>query len=124
MTADGSVLVVGADGAIGAAVAARLEVGGHPVIRTSRRGTPGTVPLDLATDPATWRLPKGVSTAVLCAAVTSTEACRNHPDEARRVNVEATVELGRRDSMELWIGKEFGKQSLPCVRCRSSPTAT
>ena len=95
MAADGAVLVVGADGAIGAAVAARLEVGGHTVIRTSRRGTPGTVPLDLATDPATWRLPKGVSTAVLCAAVTSTEACRLRPDEARRVNVDAPVALGR-----------------------------
>lgn len=96
MAADGAVLVVGADGAIGAAVAARLEVAGHTVIRTSRRGTPGTVPLDLAADPVMWRLPKGVSTAVLCAAVTSTEACRLRPDEARRVNVDAPVALGRR----------------------------
>ena len=37
MAADGAVLVVGADGAIGAAVAARLEVAGHDVIRTDRK---------------------------------------------------------------------------------------
>ena len=96
MAADGAVLVVGADGAIGAAVAARLEVAGHDVIRTSRRGTPGTVPLDLAADPESWRLPAGVSAAVLCAAITSTEACRLRPDDARRVNVDAPVALGHR----------------------------
>ena len=96
MTADTAVLVVGADGTIGAAVAARLEAAGQSVLRTSRRGTPGTIPLDLAADPASWRLPDGVAAAVLCAAVTSTEVCRSRPDEARRVNVEAPVELGRR----------------------------
>jgi dTDP-4-dehydrorhamnose reductase len=96
MTADAAVLVVGADGTIGAAVAARLEAAGQTVIRTSRRGTPGTIPLDLASDPASWRLPDGVAAAVLCAAVTSTEVCRSRPDEARRVNVDAPVELGRR----------------------------
>lgn len=92
----GGVLVVGADGTIGAAVAARLEAIGHDVIRTSRRRSPETLPLDLAADPASWRLPGGVAAAVLCAAVTSTEACRSRPDEARLVNVEAPVELGRR----------------------------
>jgi dTDP-4-dehydrorhamnose reductase len=96
MAADGAVLVVGADGTLGAAVAARLEVAGHDVIRTSRRGTPGTVPLDLAADPESWRLPDRVSAAVLCAGITSTEACRLRPDEARRVNVDAPVALGRR----------------------------
>jgi len=96
MGTDGAVLVVGAEGLIGAAVAARLEAAGHDVIRTSRRDTPGMVLLDLAGDPASWRLPGGVAAAVLCAAVTSTQACRSRPDEARRVNVEAPVELGRR----------------------------
>ena len=96
MTAGRRVLVVGADGSIGAAVATRLEAAGIVVVRTSRRGTAGSEPLDLTAAAATWRLPPDLSAAVLCAAVTSTEACRNHPDEARRVNVEATVELGRR----------------------------
>jgi dTDP-4-dehydrorhamnose reductase len=96
MVGDGAVLVVGADGTIGAAVAARLEATGRAVIRTTRRDTPGALPLDLAADPASWRLPGGVAAAVLCAAITSTETCRLEPDEARRVNVEAPVEIGRR----------------------------
>lgn len=102
MAGNGEVLVVGADGTIGAAVAARLEAAGVPVIRTSRRvtadrGTIGrSLPLDLAALPAAWTPPPGITTAVLCAAVTSTDTCRDRPDECRRVNVEATIELGRR----------------------------
>jgi len=96
MADDSRVLVIGADGAIGTAVAARLEAAGAAVARTSRRGTSADIPLDLAALPATWSPPPGISAAVLCAAVTSTEACRDRPDEARRVNVEGTLELGRR----------------------------
>jgi len=92
----GAVLVVGADGTIGAAVAARLEATGGRVIRTSRRGTAGSLPLDLAAIPPSWTPPAGVAAAVLCAAVTSTDACREQPEESRRVNVDATVDLGRR----------------------------
>jgi len=96
MAGDARVLVIGADSAIGSAVAARLEAAGAAVARTSRRGTSADIPLDLAALPATWSPPPGISAAVLCAAVTSTEACRDRPDEARRVNVEGTLELGRR----------------------------
>jgi dTDP-4-dehydrorhamnose reductase len=96
MAGDTRVLVIGADGAIGSAVAARLEAAGAAVARTSRRGTSADIPLDLAALPATWSPPPGLSAAILCAAVTSTEACRDRPDEARRVNVESTLELGRR----------------------------
>lgn len=96
MHEDGAVLVVGADGLLGYAVAARLEAEGSRVIRTSRRGTPGMMPLDLAGMPATWAPPTGIAAAVLCAAITSTDECRSRPAESRRVNVEATCELGRR----------------------------
>lgn len=96
MHADGGVLVVGADGLLGAAVASRIEAAGRPVIRTSRRGTPDTLPLDLAALPAAWSPPAGIAAAVICAAITSTDECRARPDECRRVNVEATCELGRR----------------------------
>lgn len=96
MAGEGTVLVVGADGLIGAAVAARLEAAGTPVIRTSRRGSQGSIPLDLATLPAQWSPPPRIATAVLCAGVTSTDECRNNPDACRRVNVEATCTLGRR----------------------------
>ena len=96
MAAGGTVLVVGADGEIGTAVARQLEALGTPVARTSRRGTADSLPLDLAAAASSWALPSGVSAAVLCAAVSSTEACWNDPVEARRVNVEATLELARR----------------------------
>lgn len=96
MPGAGGVLVVGADGLIGAAVAAQLEAAGTPVIRTSRRGSPGSIPLDLAALPAQWSPPSGVAAAVLCAAITSTDECRTRPDDCRRVNVEATCTLGRR----------------------------
>jgi len=94
MADDGAILVVGADGGLGGRVAARLSAGGMRVISTSRRGTPGTWPLDLSSS-APWRLPSGLATAVLAAAVTSTEACRRQPAVARRVNVEASVTLVR-----------------------------
>jgi|688.fasta_scaffold94806_2 dTDP-4-dehydrorhamnose reductase len=96
MPETGRVLVVGADGLVGATVAARLEAAGTSVIRTSRRGSPGSMPLDMSALSTQWSPPPGVAAAVLCAAVTSTEACRDRPDEARRVNVEGTLELARR----------------------------
>lgn len=96
MAEAGGVLVIGAEGMIGAAVSTRLEATGLRVVRTSRRGTAGSLPLDLAAVPAGWTPPAGIATAVICAAVTSTEVCRLQPDAARRVNVEAPLELGRR----------------------------
>lgn len=90
------VLVIGAGGAIGSAVAARLEAAGTAVARTTRRGDSADIPLDLAALPTAWSPPPGISAAVLCAAVTSTEACRDLPDEARRVNVEGTLKLASR----------------------------
>lgn len=96
MAEAGGVLVIGADGTIGSAVAARLEAAGVPVMRTGRRGTAGSMPLDLAAVPGSWAPPEGVAAAVICAAMTSTEACRSRADEARVVNVEAPLELGRR----------------------------
>jgi dTDP-4-dehydrorhamnose reductase len=96
MAGDARVLVVGADGTIGGAVAARLESAGVTVMRTSRRGTAGSIPLDLATLSASWTPPPRITAAVLCAAVTSTDACRDRPEECRRVNVDATLDIGRR----------------------------
>lgn len=90
------VLVVGAEGVLGAAVAARLAAAGTPVVGTSRRGTAGMLPLDLAAAASSWQLPERLQAAVLCAAVTSAAECRMQPAHARLVNVEATVELAAR----------------------------
>jgi len=95
MPDDGAVLVVGGDSALGGRVAARLSAGGVTVISTSRRGTPEAWPLNLAAETSSWKLPSGVATAVLAAAVTSTETCRRQPTDARRVNVEAPVALAK-----------------------------
>jgi dTDP-4-dehydrorhamnose reductase len=90
------VLVVGADGVLGAAVAARLAAGGTPVVGTSRRCTAGMLPLDLAAAASSWQLPGRLHSAVLCAAVTSVAECRMQPAHARLVNVDATVDLAAR----------------------------
>lgn len=96
MGPNADVLVVGADGVVGGAVSACLAARGTPVLGTSRRGTAGFVPLDLAGAPSTWQLPRRVGVAVLCASVTSTAECREHESRARLVNVDATVELAAR----------------------------
>jgi dTDP-4-dehydrorhamnose reductase len=90
------VLVVGAESVLGTALAACLTTRGVRVLGTSRRGTPGLLPLDLAASPSTWNLPKAVGAAVICAATTSTTECRTHPDRARVINVDATVNLAAR----------------------------
>jgi dTDP-4-dehydrorhamnose reductase len=90
------VLVVGAEGVLGTAVSACLTARGMPVVGTSRRGSPGLLPLDLAASPSTWNLPSVIRAAVICAATTSTAECRVHPDRARLINVDATVELAAR----------------------------
>ena len=96
MLPDHHTLIIGADGTLGAAVARWLQASGRPVIRTSRRATPDSIALDLAALPATWAPPPGISVAVICAAITSTDECRDRPAECHRVNVQATCELGRR----------------------------
>jgi dTDP-4-dehydrorhamnose reductase len=90
------VLVVGASGAIGAALAASLERCKRRVAQTSRTGCSGSVGLDLSRNADSWPVPSGIVTSHLCAAVTSIEYCQSHPNAAWAVNVEGTVTLARR----------------------------
>ena len=92
---EAAVLVVGAGGMIGSALQTTLTSRGIPTVGTTRTGNGGAILLDLLAEPATWRIPDHIATAVLCAAITSTKACRERSAEARRVNVDATVALGR-----------------------------
>lgn len=96
MAGDGGVLVVGADGLLGRAVVSELGFRNIPVFCTSRRGLPGKLFLDLSAPSSSWDIPLRASGAVICAAVTNTERCRIAPDDARQVNVDATVELAQR----------------------------
>ena len=93
MTAVEKVLVVGSEGMIGRSLAARLAADGRSVIRTTRKGSVGSLPLDLAGDLTSWETPGGVSIAYLCAAITSLERCRQNPEATRAVNVAATTRL-------------------------------
>jgi dTDP-4-dehydrorhamnose reductase len=95
-----SVLVVGADGAIGRALDAHLAAAGAAVAGTTRRTGPaeeaGRPLLDLAADPEGWPALPAVDAAVICAAVARVADCERDPDGARRVNVDGPLALARR----------------------------
>jgi dTDP-4-dehydrorhamnose reductase len=86
-----SILVVGADGLIGRALACRFAGEGRSMVQTALIPRPGAEMLDLARNAATWRPSQPISVAYLCAARTSLDYCRKHPVESRAVNVTGTV---------------------------------
>lgn len=90
-----TVLVVGADGLIGGALAARLASEGKRVVQTTCSGQPGSIALDLSRDISAWAPPCPVAVAYLCAAVASQQECRDHPVETYSVNVTNTVALAK-----------------------------
>lgn len=96
MTTTGAALVIGATGLLGRSVSEYLRTLGHRVVETSRRQTPGDVPLDILADAGSWKPPVGITTAYFCAAVTSQRECRQSFARAYAVNVTATVLLVRR----------------------------
>lgn len=89
-------LVVGGDGMLGRALVDALHARGQAVRATSRRGRTGAAPLDLGSDTTTWPIPEDVSVAFLCAGLTNVRTCANDSIAARAVNVDGTIELGRR----------------------------
>lgn len=91
-------IVVGVDGLLGRALAAELSRQGHQVFGTTRRRGRVTADkvgfLDLAVGP--WRVEaKNAEVAFICAAMTNIAECRRAPEQARRVNVDGPVNLGR-----------------------------
>jgi dTDP-4-dehydrorhamnose reductase len=88
-----SVLIVGADGAIGGALEVALLARGDEVTGTSRRPDTDRLHLDLA-DVTTLAVPPADVT-VICAAMARYADCRAEPDLARRVNVDAPAEIAR-----------------------------
>lgn len=95
-----TVLVVGGDSVIGGALVARLDQMGLPTVWTTRRRdelAERALYLDFDDEQSAWSLPKeSVTSAVLCAAVTSVEACESNPDATRKVNVDRTLVLAER----------------------------
>jgi dTDP-4-dehydrorhamnose reductase len=92
------VLIVGGDGEIARALAARLAASGVEIVATTRRPGRGAgwLTLDLAADPATWPELPDVDAAVLCAAVARVAECERDPEGARKVNVDGAVAMARR----------------------------
>ena len=85
------VLVVGADGMIGKALAGHLSGLGHEVVATTRRPDGGGLFLDLA-DPGAARIPP-VDGVALCAGAAGLAACRDAPERSRQINVEGPLAL-------------------------------
>ena len=90
-------LVVGGDGLVGAALAARLAARGRRVLATTRRAEragPLRPLLDLGM-PDAFAVPDGVDRACIVAATTNYGRCETDPD-AWRINVEAIPRLAAR----------------------------
>jgi len=89
-------LVVGADGLIGRTLAGHCRKRGETVIETclDQTGSSGAaIQLDLAHD--SWPVLPRCRAAVICAAITSQEQCRQDPEAARHINVARTLDLIR-----------------------------
>jgi dTDP-4-dehydrorhamnose reductase len=94
----GTTLVVGGDGLIGSAIAARLRGAEAPVIVTTRRplrAAKDVFHLNLADDPNGWPSLPRAGAAVICAAVARLSDCESDP-AARSVNVDGTLALAER----------------------------
>ena len=92
---NGTVLVVGGDGLIGSALVDYLHVRGVSVLATTRREESlrkNRVWLDL-NEAGAFDCPKNVGAVVFCAAATNLSFCRDHPDDARRINVDRTLRV-------------------------------
>jgi dTDP-4-dehydrorhamnose reductase len=93
------VLIVGADGMIGSALAQALPKAGWSLLETTRRPESAggrRLFFDLSEPAAPVPLPDPPSLAFLCAGVTSVEACERDPKATEKINVTHTLMLARR----------------------------
>jgi dTDP-4-dehydrorhamnose reductase len=91
-----TVWIVGGDSMIGAALALRLAGDGGTPLASTRRLEPvsaGSRFLDLARDIDHVAVPAGCRAAVICAAATSQQFCRENPALSHRINVESPQTL-------------------------------
>ena len=89
-------MIIGGDGFLGHSIAKTLREYGKRVITTSRKPqnlSDSCIYLDLTEDISSWEVPDDVDTAFICAAVTSIDQCRSHPEESRKINVENTIQI-------------------------------
>jgi dTDP-4-dehydrorhamnose reductase len=104
------VLLIGGDSALARSLAQEAKRRGRPVIATTRRRNEAhadTRPLlDLADEASTRSFQCEIGdeggTAVLLAAVSSIDACRQDPEGTRRVNVKHTLQLAAQLAGQGW----------------------
>lgn len=120
-------VIVGSDGLVGAALSGLCRARGLEVVATSRRGTPGTVPLDLAS-PDLAALPDRADLVFLCAAVTDMRACQADAEDSRRVNVDGTLQvlrsLSARGARGVFLSSSQvfdGETPAPAEECPTRP---
>lgn len=88
------ILVVGADSLIGAALYQELSNYGIDVIGTSRRhASPHKIYLNMLDNLDDWIVPRGITSAVICAGMTSIDYCEKEPNISRHINVIATKKI-------------------------------
>ncbi|MCX6122151.1 MAG: sugar nucleotide-binding protein [Ignavibacteriales bacterium] len=92
-----SILVVGGGSTIGRSLVMSYETDSKSIWQTTRHRSKVNdqcLFLDLSDNEDCWFLPyTQIRTAIICAAVTSHEQCRNFPEFSRRINVDRTVAL-------------------------------
>lgn len=95
-----SILVVGSDSAIGTGLIKEFESSGTLVFQTSRRKNRINEQcsfLDLSENIDEWKLPnESISSAIICAGITSIEMCEMEPDVTRKINITNTVALTKK----------------------------
>ena len=104
-------LVVGSDSLIGGALIAHLLRAGERVVGTTRRHEAvdeSHLFLDLSQDLAKWWCPLPIAVAVVCAGVTSLDACRRDPVATAHINVQGVSALVKnlvaRGSFVIYLG--------------------
>jgi len=91
VAAQGTYLIVGSDGLIGGSLKRKLLAEGQMVLSTTRQlesVREDVQHLDLAGDISKWKAPPGISSAFICAAVTTLKQCEADPAGSRLVNVD------------------------------------
>ena len=92
----GRVLIVGGDSLVGSALQAQCRAAGVAFDATSRRADGNGLRLDLSDPDFEPVMRTGYQSAVICAAITSMQACQKEPRASRRINVDNTLDLMRR----------------------------
>jgi len=92
----GPILIVGTEGLLGSSLLASGRHRGLNILGTMikpDKDSPQILKLDLSNEIKDWSPPADCRAAILCAAITSLDACRRDPVGSRQINVTQTLRL-------------------------------